>query len=320
MLFRSRADVVLYDALANPRLLDYAPAKAERIYVGKKRAQHEMSQEEIHALLIEKARAGANVVRLKGGDPFIFGRGGEEVEALAAAGIARDALAGVVVGAGPAGLNAVLPAARAGLRVVLIEEAHTLGGSLLARDAQIDGQAGTDWSQAIAQELDGLPNVLVLKRTSVFGYYDHNYLMAVERRTDHIGPAQNPGVARKRLWHLRAQRVVLATGTHERPIPFGDNDRPGIVLSGAACTYAYRYGMRLGDCGVAFVNNDVGFTQALETHALCHTLTHIIDARDSVDPGLLRRADEAGRRQDDGRRHHRDIRLCGFAAACLGLR
>ena len=200
----------------------------------------------------------------------------------------------LVVGAGPAGLNAVLPAARAGLRVVLIDEAHTLGGSLLARDAQIDGQAGTDWAQAIAQELDGLPNVLVLKRTSVFGYYDHNYLMAVERRTDHVGPAQTPGVARKRLWHLRAQRVVLATGTHERPIPFGDNDRPGIVLSGAACTYAYRYGVRLGDCGVAFVNNDVGFTQALETHALCHTLTHIIDARDRVDPGLLRRADEAG--------------------------
>ena len=90
-----RADVVLYDALANPRLLDYAPAKAERIYVGKKRAQHEMSQEEIHALLIEKARAGANVVRLKGGDPFIFGRGGEEVEALAAAGIGFEIVPGV---------------------------------------------------------------------------------------------------------------------------------------------------------------------------------------------------------------------------------
>src|SRR3954467_7190766 len=79
-----RADVVLYDALASDRLLDYAPASAERIYVGKKRANHSMSQEEINALLVEHAKRGRNVVRLKGGDPFIFARGGEEVEALAA--------------------------------------------------------------------------------------------------------------------------------------------------------------------------------------------------------------------------------------------
>ena len=102
-----RADVVLYDALANPRLLDYAAASAERIYVGKKRAQHEMSQEEINALLIAKARAGGNVVRLKGGDPFIFGRGGEEVEELAAAGIAFEIVPGVTVPLGVAAYTGV---------------------------------------------------------------------------------------------------------------------------------------------------------------------------------------------------------------------
>src|SRR5579863_3799139 len=98
-----RADCVLYDHLANDRLLDYAPPHAERIYVGKKRAKHELSQEEISAILVERAQRGWAVVRLKGGDPFIFGRGGEEMEALAAAGIPFEIVPGVTT---PLGLAA----------------------------------------------------------------------------------------------------------------------------------------------------------------------------------------------------------------------
>ncbi len=98
-----RAGCVLYDHLASEHLLDYAPSEAERIYVGKKRAKHEMSQEEISGLMIDRARKGLTVVRLKGGDPFIFGRGGEEIEALAAAGIAFEIIPGVTT---PLGLAA----------------------------------------------------------------------------------------------------------------------------------------------------------------------------------------------------------------------
>jgi uroporphyrinogen III methyltransferase/synthase len=98
-----RADCVLYDHLANPRLLDYAPPHAERVYVGKKRSEHEFSQEEISEMLVERARRGWNVVRLKGGDPFIFARGGEEMEALAAAGIPFEIVPGVTT---PLGLAA----------------------------------------------------------------------------------------------------------------------------------------------------------------------------------------------------------------------
>jgi len=98
-----RADAILYDHLANDRLLDLAPASAERVYVGKKRSTHEFSQEEISAMLIERARRGWNVVRLKGGDPFIFGRGGEEIEALSAAGIPFEIVPGVTT---PLGLAA----------------------------------------------------------------------------------------------------------------------------------------------------------------------------------------------------------------------
>ncbi len=89
------ADSILYDHLAPEALLDFARTGAERVYVGKKRSSHTFTQEEISAMLVERAQAGKCVVRLKGGDPFIFGRGGEEVEALAAAGIEFEVVPGV---------------------------------------------------------------------------------------------------------------------------------------------------------------------------------------------------------------------------------
>jgi uroporphyrinogen III methyltransferase/synthase len=98
-----RADAILYDNLANGRLLELAPARAERVYVGKKRSKQEVPQEEITRMLIERARRGWTVVRLKGGDPFIFGRGGEEIEALAGAGIPFEIVPGVTT---PLGLAA----------------------------------------------------------------------------------------------------------------------------------------------------------------------------------------------------------------------
>ncbi len=90
-----RADIILYDHLAAPALLAYARPDARTIYVGKKRAEHALTQQQINDLLIEHARAGRRVVRLKGGDPFLFGRGGEEVEALADAGIPFEVVPGV---------------------------------------------------------------------------------------------------------------------------------------------------------------------------------------------------------------------------------
>ncbi len=94
--FLEKADVVVYDYLASPKLLRYAPAEAEQVYVGKKgHGLHAKTQDEINQLLVERARAGKRVVRLKGGDPFIFGRGGEEIEELVAAGIPFEVVPGV---------------------------------------------------------------------------------------------------------------------------------------------------------------------------------------------------------------------------------
>src|ERR1700726_2237293 len=98
-----RADVIVYDHLANPEMLVWARVDAEIIYAGKKAGEHALSQEEINALLVEKARAGKQVVRLKGGDPFVFGRGAEEAKAIVDAGIAFEVVPGITSAiAGPA--------------------------------------------------------------------------------------------------------------------------------------------------------------------------------------------------------------------------
>src|SRR4051812_9700334 len=91
----ARADVVVYDALVNPALLKSVPAEAEIIYGGKRAKDHAIPQEELNKLLIERARAGKTVVRLKGGDPYVFGRGGEEAVQLADAGVPFEVVPGV---------------------------------------------------------------------------------------------------------------------------------------------------------------------------------------------------------------------------------
>src|ERR1044071_174760 len=90
-----RADVVVYDALVNPDLLRVAPGSAEMIFGGKRAKEHALTQDQINALLLAKAREGKMVVRLKGGDPYVFGRGGEEAEALAEARIEFEVVPGV---------------------------------------------------------------------------------------------------------------------------------------------------------------------------------------------------------------------------------
>jgi uroporphyrinogen III methyltransferase/synthase len=132
------ADAVLYDHLAPHSLLDSAPARAERIYVGKKKSVHAFSQEEICAMMIERARRGLNVVRLKGGDPFIFGRGGEEAEALAAAGIAFEVVPGVTSPLGIGAYTGVPLTHREHTKVVTFVTGHDV--------------AAIDWSKVGAME------------------------------------------------------------------------------------------------------------------------------------------------------------------------
>jgi uroporphyrinogen III methyltransferase/synthase len=122
------ADSILYDNLANEHLLDLAPKNCERIYVGKKKSVHAFPQEEICAMLIERARRGLNVVRLKGGDPFIFGRGGEELEALADAGVLFEVVPGVTSPLGIAAYSGIPLTHRSHNKVLTFVTGHDVHG------------------------------------------------------------------------------------------------------------------------------------------------------------------------------------------------
>ena len=124
------ADVIVHDRLVTDEVLDLARRDAERIYVGKARANHCLKQEEINALLVDLARQGRKVVRLKGGDPFIFGRGGEEAEALAAAGVPFAVVPGVTAALACAAQAGIPLTHRAVARGVTFVTGHTQDGRL----------------------------------------------------------------------------------------------------------------------------------------------------------------------------------------------
>ncbi len=134
-----RADVVVHDGLIDPRVLDLAPAEAQRISVAKRRARHTLPQEAINALIVAHVKAGSVVVRLKGGDPFIFGRGGEEVEAVRAAGLPVEVIPGVSAALGCAA-EAMLP---------LTHRDHASAVSFVA--GQCKGLTEQDWSGLAGQ-------------------------------------------------------------------------------------------------------------------------------------------------------------------------
>jgi sarcosine oxidase subunit alpha len=195
----------------------------------------------------------------------------------------------LVVGAGPAGLAAAVVAARAGARVVLVDEQPELGGSLLSgRDETVDGIPARDWVAEIAAELAAHPEVLVLPRTSAFGDYDDNYVLAVQHRTDHL-PAPAPhGVSRQRVWHIRARQVVLATGAHERPLVFAGNDRPGVMLASAVRSYLNRYAVAAGSRVVVATTNDSAYDTVADLLSAGVDVATVVDAR----PELSDRAGE----------------------------
>ena len=172
----------------------------------------------------------------------------------------------LVAGAGPTGLMAALAAARCGARVIVADERSEPGGSLLRETSSLNGGPACGWVKAVVEELSGNPDVTVLPRSTVFGYYDHNFLTVLERCREE--PAQLeaeslPNV-RQRLWRVRAKRVVLATGACERPLVFANNDRPGVMLASAVSEYIHRYAVRPGRRAVVFTNNDSGYRAALD--------------------------------------------------------
>jgi sarcosine oxidase subunit alpha len=196
----------------------------------------------------------------------------------------------LVVGGGPAGLAAALAAGRSGARVILADSDRVFGGALLHRAYRIEGGDGAAWAAGVVGQLRAMPEVRLLPATTVTGHYDGNYLVAVERVGERLGPNSPAGLPRQRLWHIRAGRVVLATGALERPLVFPDNDRPGIMLASAALTYLQRYAVTPGRRAVLFVDNDDAYALAAALAAADITVAAIVDPRAAPGTAALRRA------------------------------
>ncbi|TIP35754.1 MAG: FAD-dependent oxidoreductase, partial [Mesorhizobium sp.] len=178
----------------------------------------------------------------------------------------------LVVGAGPAGLAAAASAAAAGHSVVLADDRTHPGGSLRHRAGEVDGVEGMAWVEATVARLKGAGQ-LVLSDTTAFGLYDHNLVALNQRHAD--GRSDT-------LWRVRPRRIVLATGAIERPVPFANNDLPGILSADGALSYLRRHGVLVGRDIVVATNNDSAYEPALALAAAGASVTMVDCRRDGA--------------------------------------
>ena len=212
----SKADVVVYDALISPRLLAYAPPHAERIYVGKRSSCHTLAQQEINQLLVDKARSGSMVVRLKGGDPFVFGRGGEEALALVDAGVPFEVVPGVTAG--------VAGAAYAGIPVTHRSMASSVG-LITGHEALDKENSCLDW------------NALARWEGTLVFYMSMENLGAICERLINEGKAPDTPAAVVRWGTTCRQRTVKGTlsGLRELVEQTGLGPPALIIIGQAVC-------------------------------------------------------------------------------------
>ena len=190
----------------------------------------------------------------------------------------------LIVGAGPAGLAAALSSVNSGARVLLVEQDHEPGGSLLANSALINAVDSDLWISRTRSALEDAVNVTVMTSSTVSGYYDHNVLTITDRSTAGV----------KRFWKVRAKEVVLATGAIEQPLVFENNDRPGIMLANAAMEYVNRYAVRPAGVMVVATNNDSAYQVAFTLHDNGVRVPAIVDARKNIASEITKEASQRG--------------------------
>ena len=136
--------------------------------------------------------------------------------------------------------------------------------------------------------------MLHLQRTTAFGNYDDGFVLALQRRTDHLGVEAPAALSRQRVWRIRARHILVAAGAHERPVVFTDNDRPGIMLAHGARTFLHRYGVKVGEQAVVFTTNDSAYEAAIDLHDAGVRINAIVEARDEAPARWQRECDARG--------------------------
>ncbi|RMF33130.1 MAG: FAD-dependent oxidoreductase, partial [Alphaproteobacteria bacterium] len=193
----------------------------------------------------------------------------------------------LVVGGGIAGLTAARAAAETGARVTLLEQAPHWGGRALTDLAVLGNGSVSDWVRAELAALQAMANVTLRNRTMAAGVYDHGYVLAHERITDH---RPDPCGPRHRLWRIRAGRIVLAAGALERPLAFAGNDLPGVMLASAMRDYVGLWGVAPGRRVALVTNNDDAYRSALALRRAGCEVPVILDVRPAIAAPLLEEA------------------------------
>lgn len=199
----------------------------------------------------------------------------------------------LVVGAGPAGIAAALAAGNAGARVLLVDENPIIGGAMLSETQPVSAFDPVDLSVDLGRQLADLDNVRVMTRTTAYGLYDHNVVGLIEHVQDNK-PQPDGHMPRQRSWIVRAGRIVFATGAIERPLVFGNNDLPGIMLAASARRYLNQYGIQVGKKVVFFTNNDSVYSTAIDFVDAGIDVAAIVDARENAPIDLIATADRYG--------------------------
>ncbi|QXT38302.1 sarcosine oxidase subunit alpha family protein [Gymnodinialimonas ceratoperidinii] len=197
----------------------------------------------------------------------------------------------VIAGGGIAGLQAALLAGRAGAKVLLMEQSAHWGGRAPVDGVEVDGLPAEEWVSGALLELESMENVELRTRCMVAGVYDHGYVLGYERLTDHAPEADGP---RHRLWRIRAEHILSATGALERPLSFAGNDKPGVMLASAVRDYLVNYGVAVGENIVVVTNHDDGYRTAIAQVEAGLKVACVVDARRTADGELPRKARELG--------------------------
>ena len=200
----------------------------------------------------------------------------------------------LIIGGGPAGLQAALTASQNNQRVILCDEQAELGGSLLGMVESIDGQPAIEWVAAVSAKLQQMPNVTVLTRATATGYHDHNFVTIHERCQEHLSDRVDAGGIRARMHRVRAKQIVLASGAHERPLVYGNNDVPGCMIASAVSTYINRYAVRPGNTLALCTTNDMGYQAAFDWARSGGVVAVVCDTRAEVNGVLLQQAEALG--------------------------
>ena len=203
----------------------------------------------------------------------------------------------LVIGAGITGIMAAKSAAKNNLKTLLLDEKSEIGGSTIYQNSEhikIDNQNSSTWLENEISELEKFKNLEIKTRTSVAAYHGYNYLLARENLTDHLSQSEKQNKVRQRLLKIRAKKVIVATGSLERPLVFDNNDRPGIMLSSAVKKYANYYGVATGQKIIFFTNNDTAYEGAISLNKKGINIEAIIDTREKSSTEHTKEAESLG--------------------------